>query len=118
MPAERISSPQFPLKVEQLSKDQQAKIQTLPLKFSDSKFICLAEHVPVWGAYTTQYKYDGKIWDMLAKNDKEVVCYNTYTHSIIKEEIMKSLIEDGEAEILDSWNWQKIQLKTRKYEDG
>lgn len=107
LPAERITSPRFPLKVEQLSTELQAKIQTLPLKFSESKFILLAEHVPVWGAYTTQYKYDGKIWDMLAKNDKEVVYYNTSTHSIIDDETMKSLIEKGEAEILDSWSWQE-----------
>lgn len=114
LPAERITSPRFPLKVEQLSKEQQAKIKTLPLKFSESKFILLAEHVPVWGAFTTQYKYDGKIWDVLAKNDKEVVYYNTSTHSIIEEETMKSLIENGEAEMMDSWNWQEDPTKIKE----
>ena len=114
LPAERITSPRFPLKVEQLSKEQQAKIKTLPLKFCESKFILLAEHVPVWGAYTTQYRYDGKIWDMLAKNDKEVVYYNTSTHSIIEEETMKSLIENGEAKMLDSWDWQEDPTKNKE----
>jgi len=114
LPAERITSPRFPLKVEQLSKEVQARIQTLPLKFNEAKFILLAEHVPVWGAYTTQYKYDGKIWDMLGKNDKEVVYYNTSTHSIIDDETMKSLIEKGEAEMLDSWNWQNDPTKNKE----
>ena len=114
LPAERITSPRFPLKVEQLSKEQQAKIKTLHLKFSESKFILLAEHVPVWGAFTTQYKYDGKIWDMLAKNDKEVVYYNTFTHSIIEYETMKSLIKKGEAKMMDSWNWQEDPTKSKE----
>lgn len=104
LPAERMTMPQFPLKVTQLSVELQKNIKTLPLRFSENKYILLAEHIPVYGAYTAQYKYDGKIWDMLAKDDKEVVYYNTESHTIIDDMTMKSLIEKGEARELDVWH--------------
>ena len=51
---------------------------------------------------------------MLAKNDKEVVYYNTFTHSIIEYETMKSLIKKGKAKMMDSWNWQEDPTKSKE----
>ena len=101
--AVRLNSPHSPLKLEQLPKEIQEKIQKLPLKFRDVERIQLAELMPVDVSGCPEYVYDGKVWLMLKLSDDTNGYYCEKTHKLIPESEFNVYLEDGSAEEYD-WN--------------
>lgn len=104
LPAMRETNPASPLRVEQLPKEIQAKIYKLPLKFKDTERIQLAEYIPVYGIWSSEYVYDNKIWWELASSDNNLIYYNVKSNTFIKKEKMDTLLANGEAE---EYDWDK-----------
>ena len=103
-PAVRMSNPAHPLRKEQLPKEIQDKITSLPVKFKEWEKIQLAEFLPVIIDVTIEYVYDGKIWCELATSDGSLMYYNEKTRAIINKETMDKLIAEGKAE---EYDWDK-----------
>lgn len=103
-PAVRISNPAHPFRKEQLPKEIQDKITSLPVKFKDREKIQLAEFLPVDIQCTMEYVYDGQIWCELATSDDSLMYYNEKTRAIINKETMDKLIAEGKAE---DYEWDK-----------
>ncbi len=101
LPAIRLNTPVNPMKIDQLPKEIQEKIQKLPIKFKDTERIQLAELLPVYGIWSPEYVYDNKIWWQLASSDNSLIYYNVKSNTIIKKDKMDELIANGEAEEYD-----------------
>ena len=102
-PLLRITTPKFPMKVEQLPTDIQKKITRLPLIFNETEKIQLAELMPVEGISSIEYVYENKIWYALASMDGSEIYYNVKLNKIIRKEEMDTLLAEGKAEEYD-WN--------------
>ena len=103
-PAIRQNIPHMPMKLWQLPKDVQTKVRKLPLHFSETERIQLAELMPVEHIWSVRYVYDNKIWWELASSDNSLIYYNETTNTIIRKQEMDKYIEEGLAE---EWDYDK-----------
>ena len=103
-PAIRETSPENPIKLEQLPDNIRRKVRVLPLKFKDNDRIQLAEYVPIEAINSIEYVYDNKIWCELAKDGKEKIYYHVESHTIMDEKSMRQLIDKGLSE---EYDWHK-----------
>ena len=102
--AVKITTPSFPMKIEQLPIDIQKKIKRLPLIFSKTEKIQLAELMPVERISSIEYVYDNRIWYALASMDGSEIYYNVKLNRFIRKEEMDSLVAGGKAE---EYDWKK-----------
>ena len=90
-PAVRLSTPQFPMKVEQLPKKIRDNVITLPVRFKDMTHIQLCEFVPVVIGGSEKFEGDDKWYEMLSSQN-ETIFYGAKSSKIISKEDMEDLV--------------------------
>ena len=108
-PALRVNNPRYPLRIEQLPEDVRNKVRILPVKFSETERIQLAELLPVEHIWSERYVYDNKIWWELMSSEYETIYYNETTHRIISKKNMDKYLSAGLAEEWDYHKHHKIE---------
>ena len=103
-PAIRVTTPENPLKIDQLPDSIKKKVKTLPVRFIEREKIQLAELLPVDGIWSIRYVYDEKIWWELASSNGGTIYYNESTNAIIPKQEMDRYITEGLAE---EWDYHK-----------
>ncbi len=112
-PAEKIATPQFPMKVAQLPEALQKIITHLPLKFADTDAIQLAEHMQVGVNGYEEYVYNDLIWKRIMSSRYKPIYYNWLTNAIISEDEMMDFLDEGKAEQFDYDKHQYLLKKQR-----